>query len=46
MAMLWNTMGTVVSDQGDFTNATVFFEEALRLEPGFNKARYNKPSPL
>jgi tetratricopeptide (TPR) repeat protein len=42
MAMLWNTMGTVVSDQGDFTSALLFFEEALRLEPGFNKARYNR----
>ncbi len=39
--MLWNTMGTVVSDQGDFTNALVFFQEALRLDPTFPKARYN-----
>jgi tetratricopeptide (TPR) repeat protein len=41
IAMLWNTMGTVVGEQGDFPNAELFFNEALRLEPDFAKARYN-----
>jgi Flp pilus assembly protein TadD len=45
-AMLWNTMGTIVSDQGDFTNAKLFFEEALRLQPNFPKARHNVASAL
>jgi len=40
-AMLWNTMGTIVSDQGDFANAEVFIREALRLQPDFPKARHN-----
>lgn len=40
-ALLWNTMGTVVSEQGDFANAEVFFQEALRLDDDFYKARYN-----
>jgi tetratricopeptide (TPR) repeat protein len=39
--LLWNTLGTVVGEQGDFANARIFFEETLRLEPNFAKARYN-----
>ncbi|MDB5425225.1 MAG: flagellin modification protein FlmG [Phenylobacterium sp.] len=41
VAMLWNTMGTVLAEDGDFTTSQVFFQEALRLEPTFPKARYN-----
>jgi cytochrome c-type biogenesis protein CcmH/NrfG len=41
MAMLWNTMGTIVAEQGDYATGKTFFEEALQLEPGFPKARYN-----
>jgi tetratricopeptide (TPR) repeat protein len=41
-AQLWNTLGTVVSAQGDGRNALTFFEEALRLAPDFAKARYNR----
>jgi tetratricopeptide (TPR) repeat protein len=41
-AQLWNTLGTVVSGQGDSTNALIFFDEALRIDPGFAKARYNR----
>ncbi|MDR3513462.1 MAG: tetratricopeptide repeat protein [Caulobacteraceae bacterium] len=41
-AALWNTLGTVVSAQGDAANALIFFEEALRLQPDFAKARYNR----
>jgi tetratricopeptide (TPR) repeat protein len=40
-AILWNTMGSIVSEQGDLATAMVFFEEALRLQPAFPKARYN-----
>jgi tetratricopeptide (TPR) repeat protein len=39
--MLWNTMGTVVGEQGDFSSAEMFFHEALRLQPDLAKARYN-----
>jgi len=40
-AMLWNTMGSVVAEKGDYATARVFFEEAVRLDEAFNKARYN-----
>lgn len=40
--MLWNTMGTIVAEQGDFETAQVFFEEAMKLDPRFAKARYNR----
>ncbi len=40
--VLWNTLGTVLSDQGDMATAMTFFEEALRLNPDFAKARYNR----
>lgn len=40
--VLWNTLGTVLSDQGDMGTALTFFEEALRHDPGFAKARYNR----
>src|SRR4029079_7288369 len=39
---LWNTMGTVMAERGDYANAEVFFEEALRLDASFYKARYNR----
>lgn len=41
-AVLWNTLGTVLSDQGEMTTALTFFEEALRHDPTFSKARYNR----
>jgi cytochrome c-type biogenesis protein CcmH/NrfG len=40
-AMLWNTLGTVVNEQGEVENAVPFYAEALRLEPELAKARYN-----
>jgi cytochrome c-type biogenesis protein CcmH/NrfG len=40
--LLWNTLGTVLTDQGDFESALPFFDEALRLDDGFVKARYNR----
>jgi tetratricopeptide (TPR) repeat protein len=45
-AVLWNTLGTVVSEQGDVASAVTFFDEALRFEPDFAKARYNRANSL
>ena len=39
---LWNTLGTTLAEQGDPGNAGIFFDEALRLDPGFARARYNR----
>ncbi|TAJ69565.1 MAG: tetratricopeptide repeat protein [Phenylobacterium sp.] len=44
VAMLWNTMGTVMAELGDYPNAEIFFREAVRLEPTFPKALYNLSS--
>jgi cytochrome c-type biogenesis protein CcmH/NrfG len=41
-SLLWNTLGTVLTDQGDFESAVPFFDEALRLDETFVKARYNR----
>jgi hypothetical protein len=40
--MKWNTLGTILNNQGDLAGAITFFDEALRLDPGFYKARYNR----
>ena len=40
-AMLWNTLGTVLNEQGEIEQAAIFYAEALRLDPGLAKARYN-----
>ena len=39
---LWNTLGTVLSDRGQLAQSLTFYEEALRLDPAFAKARYNR----
>lgn len=41
-SVVWNTLGTVMAEQGDSANAAIFFDEALRLDPDFAKARYNR----
>jgi Tfp pilus assembly protein PilF len=41
-AQVWNTLGTVMAEQGDTVNAEIFFNEALRIDPAFAKARYNR----
>lgn len=41
VAMLWNTMGTVMAEQGDFPTSEVFFREALRLDGDQARPRYN-----
>ena len=43
---LWNTLGTILSEQGDLTSALTFFDEALRFNDGFAKARYNRANTL
>lgn len=40
--VLWNSLGTVLSERGDAAQSLPFYDEALRLEPGFYKARYNR----
>ncbi|HEY2661000.1 MAG TPA: tetratricopeptide repeat protein [Caulobacteraceae bacterium] len=39
--VLWNTLGSILSEQGQPAAAVTFYEEALRLDPGFAKARHN-----
>ncbi|HEY5409961.1 MAG TPA: tetratricopeptide repeat protein, partial [Caulobacteraceae bacterium] len=41
-AMLWNTLGTVLSEQGEFETASTFFGEALRCDESMFRARYNR----
>lgn len=45
-AMLWNTLGTILTEQGDVDQSLVFYGEALRLDPAFIKARYNRANAL
>lgn len=40
--LLWNTLGTVVGEEGDPQTSATFFDEALRHDAGFAKARYNR----
>lgn len=44
--VLWNTLGTVLSERGDVAGSMVFYDEALRLDSGFYKARYNRANCL
>jgi len=41
-ALLWNTLGTILAEQGDMPTAIIFFDEAVRLDPKFGKAIYNR----
>ena len=41
-AMLWNTLGTVLAEQGEMEQAMTFLDQALTLDPEFAKARYNR----
>ncbi len=41
-ARLWNTLGVVLNQQGDSLAALTFFDEAVRLEPHFAAALYNR----
>ena len=40
--LLWNTLGTVLSEQGDFEGSITFFDEALRCDDGLFRSRYNR----
>ncbi len=41
-SLLWNTLATIVAEQGDVDQSIQFFDEALRLDPLNHKARYNR----
>jgi tetratricopeptide (TPR) repeat protein len=41
VAVLWNTLGTLMMERGDTAKAIAFYGEALRLEPGLFDARHN-----
>lgn len=41
-AVLWNTLGSVLAEQGEPAACITFFDEALRLQPAFPKAQYNR----
>ena len=40
--LLWNTLGTILAEQGDMAGAVTFFDETLRIDPEHAKARYNR----
>jgi tetratricopeptide (TPR) repeat protein len=40
--ILWNTLGTVLNTQGEIDQAIGFYDEALRLDPAYGRARYNR----
>jgi len=39
---LWNTLGAILAERGESVTAEIFFNEAIRLDPKFSKARYNR----
>jgi tetratricopeptide (TPR) repeat protein len=41
-ALMWNTLGTVLNERGDVEESMTFYGEALRLDPRFARARYNR----
>ncbi len=41
-ALLWNTLATILAEQGEVAGSIQFFDEALRLKPDFHSARYNR----
>jgi len=45
-ALLWNTLGTIMAEQGEMEKALVFCNEALRLDEAFDKARWNRANVL
>jgi tetratricopeptide (TPR) repeat protein len=42
LPMLWNTLGSIVTEQGDMQKAVIFYDEAVRLDPTFARALYNR----
>jgi tetratricopeptide (TPR) repeat protein len=45
-ALLWNTLGTILAEQGEMEKSVIFFEESMRLDPKFPKSRYNRANAL
>ena len=45
-ALLWNTLGTLMVARFDADRARIFFDEAVRLDPTFGKAVYNRANLL
>jgi tetratricopeptide (TPR) repeat protein len=45
-AILWNTLGTVLTEQGEMEKAIIFFDESMRLDPAFPKPRYNRSNAI
>ncbi|HVN00156.1 MAG TPA: tetratricopeptide repeat protein [Caulobacteraceae bacterium] len=41
-ASLWNALGAILAQQGDQDTAIIFYDEALRLQPDYPHARYNR----
>ena len=41
-ALMWNTLGTVLNERGEVEQSLVFYSEAVRLDPRFARARYNR----
>lgn len=41
-ALMWNTLGTVLNERGEIEQSLVFYSEAVRLDPRFARARYNR----
>jgi len=42
LPMLWNTLGSILTEQGDMQTAVIFYDEAVRLDPTFARALYNR----
>jgi tetratricopeptide (TPR) repeat protein len=42
LPMLWNTLGSILTEQGDLEKALIFYDEAVRLDPTFARALYNR----
>jgi tetratricopeptide (TPR) repeat protein len=42
LPMLWNTLGSILTEQGDLQKALIFYDEAVRLDPTFARALYNR----
>jgi tetratricopeptide (TPR) repeat protein len=42
LPMLWNTLGSILTEQGDMQKALIFYDEAVRLDPTFARALYNR----
>lgn len=41
-AGVWNALGALMNDMGEAEQAVIFFDEALRLNPGLETALYNR----